>query len=133
MRRRAGLTLTEVLVVLLILAIAGALLLSRQVTQRGMQRAKHAGEMGNVVDSARVVAGQRGVAVRLRVYADGLWSVEAPAVADPIAAGTMTAPPAPIDVTVEPKGACRATAGSMPREELRAAFDAGKCRFDAKP
>ncbi|GAB1341940.1 pilus assembly FimT family protein [Gemmatimonas sp.] len=131
MRRRAGLTLTEVLVVLVILAIAGALLLSRQVTRRGMQRAENAGEMRAVVDSARALARGRSVAVRLRVYADGLWSVEAPAVADPIAAGTMTAPPAPFDVTVDAKGACRATTGSRPREALRAAFDAGKCRFDA--
>ncbi|MFN5201900.1 MAG: prepilin-type N-terminal cleavage/methylation domain-containing protein, partial [Gemmatimonas sp.] len=43
--RRAGLTLTEVLVAVAIVAIAGALLLSRQVTRRGTQRAASAHDM----------------------------------------------------------------------------------------
>lgn len=129
MRQRAGLTLTEVLVVLVIIAIAGALLLSRQVTRQGTLRVEHAGAMREVVDSARTLATQRRDAVRLRIYSDGLWSIEVRGAADPIAAGTMTPPPAPLDLSVDAKGNCRATAGWTPREALRAAFDAGKCRF----
>jgi prepilin-type N-terminal cleavage/methylation domain-containing protein len=129
MRRRAGLTLTELLVALVILAIAGAMLLSRTVTRQGTRRAENAGDMKAVVDTARALALSRKETLRLRVYADGLWSVVTPALSDPLAAGTISAPPAPIDLTIEARGGCRATTGWVPREELRAAFDAGKCRF----
>jgi len=133
MRRRAGLTLTELLVALAILVIAGALLLSRRVTRQDSMRAENAGDMKAVVDTARALALSRKEPMRLRVYADGLWSVVAPAVTDPIAAGTIRTPPAPIDFTIDARGVCRATAGWIPREALRAAFDAGKCRFEPAP
>lgn len=119
----------EVLVALAIVAIAGALLLSRSVTRQGTLRAENADAMKAVVDSARSLATSRKEAMRLRVYADGLWSVETPAVTEPIAAGTVSAPPAPLDLTIDARGVCRPTAGWVPREDLRAAFDAGKCRF----
>lgn len=131
MPRRAGLTLTEVLVVLVIIAIAGAVLLSRQVTRQGTRRAENAGAMQVVVDSARTLAARRRETLRLRVYSDGLWKMEAPTVPDPIAAGTTAPPPAPLDLSVDAKGNCRPSPGWTPREELRAAFDAGKCRFPA--
>lgn len=130
MPRRAGLTLTEVLVALVIIAITGAVLLSRQVTRQGVRHAESARAMTAMVDSVRTLAARRRETVRLRVYGDGLWSVEVRAQAEPIAAGTMAAPPAPIDVSVTARGECRATPGSTPREALRAAFDAGKCRFE---
>lgn len=130
MRRRLGLTLTELLVALAILVIAGALLLSRRVTRQGTLRAENAGDMKAVVDTARALAVGRKEPMRLRVYADGLWSVVAPTVSDPVAAGTISAPPAPMDFTIDARGVCRATAGWVPRDDLRAAFDAGKCRFE---
>lgn len=130
MRRRLGLTLTELLVALAILVIAGALLLSRRVTRQGTLRAENAGDMKAVVDTARALAVGRKEPMRLRVYADGLWSVVAPKVSDPVAAGTISAPPAPMDFTIDARGVCRATAGWVPRDDLRAAFDAGKCRFE---
>jgi prepilin-type N-terminal cleavage/methylation domain-containing protein len=131
MRRRSGLTLTELLVALAILGIAGALLLSRKVTQQGTMRAENASDMKAVVDTARALALSRKEPLRVRVYADGLWSVVTAAKSDPLAAGTISTPPAPIDLTIDARGGCRATAGWVPREDLRAAFDAGKCRFDA--
>lgn len=134
-RARAGLTLMEVLVVLVILGIAGALLLSRQVTQNGTRRAESAGDMKAVVDSARRLAVQRQQTLRVRVYNDGLWSVVAPDIADPIAAGNITEPPAPLDLTVDARGTCRPSPGWIPSEAHRAAFDAGKCRWttDTRP
>lgn len=132
-RPRVGLTLMEVVVVLAIIAIAGALLLSRPVSRMGTQRAQTAGDMAAVVDSARRLAVQRQQTMRLRVYDDGLWSVVAPDLAEPIAAGTMTAPPAPLDLSVDARGICRPSAGWVPREELRAAFDTGKCRWVIEP
>ncbi|MCA2990822.1 prepilin-type N-terminal cleavage/methylation domain-containing protein [Gemmatimonas sp.] len=131
--RRAGLTLTEVLVAVAIVAIAGALLLSRQVTRRGTQRAASAHDMTAVVDSARTLAMQRRETLRLRVYHDGLWSVEATGARDPIAAGTITAPLLPLDLAIDPRGRCAPSPGWVPREELRAAFDAGDCRWQAPP
>lgn len=130
---RAGLTLMEVVVVLAIIALAGALLLSRQVGRTGTRRAQSADDMTAVVDSARQLAVQRQQTVRLRVYDDGLWSVVAPDLPEPIAAGTMTAPPAPLDLSVDARGICRPSAGWIAREELRAAFDAGKCRWVTEP
>ncbi|MCO4101538.1 MAG: prepilin-type N-terminal cleavage/methylation domain-containing protein [Gemmatimonas sp.] len=132
-RPRAGLTLVEVVVVLAIIAIAGALLLLRQVSRTGTQRAQSAGDMTAVVDSARRLAVQRQQTMRLRVYDDGLWSVVAPDLPEPIAAGTMTAPPAPLDLSVDARGICRPSAGWIPSEELQAAFDAGKCRWVTEP
>lgn len=123
----------EVLVVLAILAIAGALLLSRAVARTGTQRAQSADDMTAVVDSARRLAVQRQQTVRVRVYQDGLWSVIAPDLPEPIAAGTITAPPAPLDLSVDARGICRPSTGWIPREELRAAFDAGKCRWAPEP
>lgn len=121
----------EVVVVLAILGIAGAMVLSRQVLRSGSQRVESAGDTKAVVDSARRLAVQRQQGVRLRVYADGLWSMLSPDASEPIAAGRITAPPAPLDLTVDARGTCRPSAGWVPREELRAAFDAGKCRWDA--
>ncbi len=129
--RRRGLTLIEVVVVLAILGIAGALVVSRQVQRTGSQRVESADDLHVVVDSARRLAVQRQQVVRLRIYADGLWSVLSPDAPEPIAAGRMTAPPAPLDVTVDARGGCRPSAGWVPREELRAAFDAGTCRWAA--
>ncbi|WP_145979029.1 type II secretion system protein [Gemmatimonas phototrophica] len=133
LRLRVGLTLMEVLVVLVILGIAGALLLSRQVTQSGTRRAESASDMKAVVDSARRLAVQRQQSLRVRVYNDGLWSVVAPDLTDPIAAGNITAPPAPLDLTVDARGTCRPSPGWIPSEEHRAAFDAGKCRWTVEP
>lgn len=131
MRQRSGLTLTELLVALVILAVTGALLLSRTVNRQGTQRAANADEMKAVMDTARALAVSRKESLRLRVYTDGLWSVATSTVSEPIAAGTMSAPPSALDFTIDARGACRATTGWIPREELRAAFDAGKCSFDA--
>lgn len=128
--QRAGLTLVEVVVALAIVTVAGALLLLRWVTRQEAQRVENAAAMAWVVDSARALAMRRGESLRLRVYADGLWSVVTPSVAEPVAAGTIAAPPAPIDLAIDPRGACRATAGTVPRDALRAAFIAGRCRFD---
>ncbi len=120
----------EVMVVLAILGMAGAFLLSPGVLPAGRPSAEKAGHMKAVVDSARRLAVQRQQGVRLRVYADGLWSVRSPDASEPIAAGRITAPPAPLDLTVDARGTCRPSAGWVPRDELRAAFDAGKCRWD---
>ena len=133
MPQRSGLTLTEVLVALVILAIMGAVLLPRVVARQEQRRAEHADAMKAVVDTTRALAVQRRQSLRLRVYADGLWSVESTSDRDPIAAGTMSAPPAGIDLTVEAGGACRATTGWVPREALRAVLDATKCAFEPEP
>jgi prepilin-type N-terminal cleavage/methylation domain-containing protein len=133
MPQRSGLTLTEVLVALVILAIMGAMLLPRVVTRQELRRAEHADAMKAVIDTTRALAVQRQQALRLRVYPDGLWSVEATSDRDPIAAGTVSAPPAGIDLTIDARGACRATPGWVPREVLRAVFDAGKCAFEPAP
>lgn len=126
---RSGLTLFEVLVVLVIMGIAGALVLSRRVSQSGTDRVASAGDMKAVVDSARRLAVARAGTVRVRVYNDGLWSVVIPGDSEPIAAGRITEPPAPMDLTVDARGTCRPSAGWVPREDHRAAFDAGRCQW----
>ncbi|MFN5599974.1 MAG: Tfp pilus assembly protein FimT/FimU, partial [Gemmatimonas sp.] len=73
--RRPGLTLIAVVVVRAILRLAGALVVSRQVQRTGSQRVESADDLHVVVDSARRLAVQRQQVVRLRIYADGLWSV----------------------------------------------------------
>ena len=133
MPQRSGLTLTEVLVALVILAIMGAMLLPRVVTRQESRRAEHADALKSVVDTTRALAVQRRQSLRLRVYADGLWSVESTSDRDPIAAGTMSAPPAGIDLTIDARGVCRATSGWAPREALRAVLDAGTCVFAPVP
>jgi len=133
MPQRSGLTLTEVLVALLILAIMGAMLLQRVVTRQEIRRAEHADAMKAVVDTTRALAVQRQEELRLRVYGDGLWSVVATTGRDPIAAGTVSAPPAGIDLTIDARGVCRATSGWAPREALRAVLDAGTCVFAPVP
>jgi type II secretory pathway pseudopilin PulG len=132
MRRRAGVALIDVLAALVIIAMAGAAVVTIQVRRRGSVRAANAREMTALVDSARTLARQRRETVRLRVYDDGLWSLETATATDPLAAGTITAPPAPLDLSVDARGGCRASPGWIPREAHRIAFEAGKCRWNAE-
>lgn len=119
----------EVLVVLAIIGLTGILALSPGMLRDGTGRAEQAGPMHAVVDSARHLAVLRQHPVRLRVDTGGLWSVLAPDVTAPIAAGRITGLPVAVDITVDARGICKPATGRVPHEAPRTVFDAGTCRW----
>lgn len=76
LRARRGVTLLEMLVVLVVMAISAAIVLP--ALARGAPGAKsesHADDLASVVASARRAAIARGEPVRLHVGVDGVWAL----------------------------------------------------------
>lgn len=132
MGARAGVTLVELLLVLVILGIVTTLVVpgTASVWRSGASPEADA-PIG--LTAARRLAVARGVTVRLTTTADGAWRVAVPGSADPLAsghddqAGGVTSDLV-TDLLIDPLGTCRPGAQSA-TQAPGATFDAGRCRW----
>lgn len=131
---RAGVTLVELLIVLVIMGIVVALAVPFGAVSRRDRSTDTRAQLPAVVDTARRLAVQHAVSVRVRIERDGVWSVSVPGAAAPLATGRLPekgdAGAVGVDLTVDPLGSCRPIPGwrpdAMPYDK---AFDAGRCRW----
>lgn len=137
----------ELLVVLVLMAIAGALVMpalrfpsaslsgndafAAGAEQRGLIQSP---EVDRVLAAARRFALKRGEPVRLRVAADGAWAIVRANGGESIENGRVTAPLAWLpDMTVDAMGTCVLSGDVVPRAGA-AAWDALACRWrEARP
>ena len=123
---RAGLTLLEVLVVLVILALTTALVpLAWRQPRATAGSALHA-----LTQSARHSAIRRGEELRLRVDDDGVWVLAARHGADILDTGRIAAPPTSVSLRIDPLGSCRPGSDAA---DSRASFDMLGCRVVSTP
>lgn len=126
MTERAGLTLLELLVVLVILAITTAIV---PLAWRS-PRATDASALDGLTQRARREAIRRGEELRLRVEADGAWVLAAREGTDVLETGRIAAPAAVVSLRVDALGTCRpgemATTGNA---TSGVSFDMLGCRF----
>ncbi|WP_373057731.1 prepilin-type N-terminal cleavage/methylation domain-containing protein [Gemmatimonas sp.] len=121
---RAGLTLLELLMVLVILAITTALV---PLAWRS-PRATEGSALDGLTQTARHEAIRRGEELRLQVDADGAWVLAARDGTEILETGRIAAPAAPVLLRVDALGTCR------PGNELAgsgASFDMLGCRYVA--
>jgi len=123
--RRPGVTLLELLVVVLLLGVAAALTAPALLRERA-DAGEHAGR-GRVTAFARAAAVRRGETLALDVAADGRWTLRvARGDSLPLADGTLDAADslAPRRLLVTPLGLC------LPDDDASAPapWDAGSCR-----
>jgi prepilin-type N-terminal cleavage/methylation domain-containing protein len=104
MKRRGGLTLIEMLVVVVLLAMAGALVVP---AIRSVLPARTG--LGALVPAARKAASRRGETIYLRIRESGDWRMEGAASTDagPFATGRVDPfPGLPLTLIVSPRGNC---------------------------
>jgi prepilin-type N-terminal cleavage/methylation domain-containing protein len=109
--RRAGYTLLEVIVVLILLAVAAAVVAPGLLSNRP----EPASEVRTLVDNARQASVRRGEMVRLTIDRSGLWraTVGTGSERELLMAGRLDAPPgAAADLIFSPLGTCGIAAGS---------------------
>jgi prepilin-type N-terminal cleavage/methylation domain-containing protein len=102
---RRGFTLLEIIVVLLLMALATALV----APAIGSRQPRSRDEVADLLQMARLAAVRRGEVVTVTVAASGQWRLDgdASAVDGPIASGQLGAKPAAaLTVAVSPLGAC---------------------------
>ncbi len=121
MTERAGLTLLELLVVLVIVAITTALV---PLAWRS-PRATGASALDGLTQTARREAIRRGEELRLRVDADGAWVLAAREGTDVLETGRIAAPPAAVSLRVDALGTCRPASNAS----FGVSFDMLGCRF----
>lgn len=128
---RAGLTLLELLVVLVILAITTMIVPLAWRTPR----ADEGSALDRLTRTARREAIRRGEELRLRVDADGVWVLAARDGTDILETGRVATPTAATSLRVDALGTCRpgtdmttdmTTAGST---GAAASFDMLACRY----
>jgi prepilin-type N-terminal cleavage/methylation domain-containing protein len=103
--RRRGFTLLEVIIVLLLMALATALVAPAITSREPRTR----DELAALLRMARLAAVRRGEIVTVTVAASGRWRLDgdASAASGPIASGQLGAKPAAaLTVAVSPLGAC---------------------------
>ena len=124
---RAGLTLLELLVVIVIIAITTAVVPLAWRTPR----ATDPSALDGLTQTTRREAIRRGEALRLRVEADGAWVLATGDGADILKTGRIPAPMVFISLRVDALGTCRP--GSEPANSERAgsgaSFDMLACRY----
>ena len=131
---RRGVTLLELVVVLVLIAISAALVLpslrlpgSLGVTGSTDGRVQSAVEV--VITNARRIAIKRGEPVRLRVASDGVWALVPEKGGEAIQVGRIgEALSWTPDVTIDAIGVCVLNDGVLPRAGVRA-WDALACRW----
>jgi prepilin-type N-terminal cleavage/methylation domain-containing protein len=104
MKRRGGFTLIEMLLVVVLLAMAAALVVP---AIRSMLPARTA--LGALVPAARKAAERRGETIYLRIRKSGDWRMEGEASTDtgPLATGRVDPfPGLPLTLIVSPRGSC---------------------------
>lgn len=128
---RSGVTLFELLVVLVVLGIITAAVVRQQLPPAPADRRDQSPDLDRLVDSARQLATRQAVTVALRVYDDGLWSIVVPGQPEPLAAGTLDVRGiGALQLTVDPLGACRPVGKwSVTREGTATVWDATRCRW----
>ncbi|WP_309670445.1 prepilin-type N-terminal cleavage/methylation domain-containing protein [Gemmatimonas sp.] len=124
---RAGLTLLELLVVLVILAITTALV---PLAWRS-PRATGESALDGLTQTARRAAIRRGEELRLRVDADGAWVLAAREGTDVLETGRIAAPAAPVSLRVDALGTCRpgGDIAATGHAASGVSFDMLGCRF----
>ena len=124
---RAGLTLLELLVVLVILAITTAVVPLAWQTPRATERSA----LDGLTQTTRREAIRRGEELRLQVDADGAWVLAARDGTDILKTGRITAPTASVSLRVDALGTCRP--GSEQADSTQAgsgvSFDMLDCRY----
>jgi prepilin-type N-terminal cleavage/methylation domain-containing protein len=104
MKRRGGFTLIEMLLVVVLLAMAAALVVP---AIRSMLPARTG--LGALVPAARKAAERRGETIYLRIRKSGDWRMEGEASTDtgPLATGRVDPfPGLPLTLIVSPRGSC---------------------------
>jgi prepilin-type N-terminal cleavage/methylation domain-containing protein len=128
--RRRGFTLLEVIVVLLLMALATALV----APAIGSRQPRPRDELAALLQTARLVAVRRGEVITVTVAASGQWRLDGDAsTADgPIASGQLGAKPAAaLTVAVSPLGGC-APALDSASTALLASVDPLTCETPAR-
>jgi prepilin-type N-terminal cleavage/methylation domain-containing protein len=124
---RAGLTLLELLVVLVILAITTTMV---PLAWRA-PRAAAGNALERLTQTARRDAIRRGEELRLRVDTDGVWVLAARDGAAILDTGRIAPPVATVSLRIDALGTCRpgADAGVSAGAEAGASFDMLACRY----
>ncbi len=118
---RSGYTLLEVIVVLVLLAVAAAVVAPSFFTARPEQFST----VPMLVSQVRAASVRRGVAVRLTINRSGEWRATAGSGRELLTAGRIPAPAAAVDLIISPLGTCGIAAGGNP--EALAAYDFLTC------
>lgn len=121
---RAGLTLLELLVVIVIIAITTAVVPLAWRTTRASQGTA----LDELAQSARREAIRRGEVLRLQVDADGAWVLAARDGANILETGRIVAPDEALSLHVDALGTCRPGADVS---GAGASFDMLGCRYGA--
>lgn len=101
-RTRPGFTLLELVVVLLVLGVSAAFVLPALTTPT-----PRAAAVADVVRAARATAIARAQPLRLRIAADGSWSLASPSRAEPrVTRGQLAQPTDAVTVELSPVGVC---------------------------
>lgn len=99
---RAGVTLLELLVVIVVLAVSAAVVLPALRPPASTP----ASAEDALLSATRRTAIARGEPVRLRLDADGTWGVAGARTGTVIDTGRIMAHPRPLDISVDPRGSC---------------------------
>lgn len=102
---RRGVTLLELLVVLVILGITAAFVVPPLLSSRPANAAPEQ-QVETLLSSVRRGAVQRGEPVRLRLEDDGAWAVVGQRSGSTVDTGRLAAGVRRLDVTVDPRGTC---------------------------
>ncbi len=126
---RSGLTLLELLVVLVILAITSAIV---PLAWRN-SRATQTRALDDLIHTARREAIRRGDELRLRVDGDGAWVLAARDGSDILQSGRIAAPAAAVSLRVDALGTCRPSGDRLhsDRSNSDASFDMLTCHYVA--
>jgi prepilin-type N-terminal cleavage/methylation domain-containing protein len=127
---RRGFTLLEVIIVLLLMALATALV----APAIGSRQPRSRDEVAALLQMARLVAVRRGEVVTVTIAASGQWRLDGDASAadGPITSGQLSAKPAAaLTVAVSPLGGC-APALDSASMALLAAVDPLTCETPAR-
>jgi prepilin-type N-terminal cleavage/methylation domain-containing protein len=103
-RSRAGFTLIEILVVLLLIGMAAAVAMPALLRSRAPESS-----LKTLFGNAREAAIRRGETVYLRIGSNGEWRIDGSAVpgaSDSLLTGQMERLPAPLTLLVSPTGTC---------------------------
>lgn len=97
-----GVTLLELLIVLVVMTVAAALVLPAF----GAPPAPADSPQAQVIAAARRTAIRRAEPLRIRLFADGAWSIRSQRDGALVDSGRVDAALAPSDVLVDPLGSC---------------------------
>ncbi len=133
---RRGVTLLELLVVLLLLGVTAALVVPALLPRRPDPQSD---AVDRAVTRARRYAIQRAESLRLQVRSDGAWVIQGSRSGTPVDSGGPTALGAvtsPLIVVIDPLGSCTPTNGPGAPETSatvsRGRFDMMSCRWESQ-